>query len=181
MSVQVIRIEDSIILSTENGNYQECYSSNFHLSTTNLCHRFKVTEEPFLFQNKTIVQWGIFTEARHPIFLKVLTNLVELIKYEYFNRPVVFEALRESRSHNVECVTGPRMMTATFREMMIENLYSQGNYSIRVIGTDFEPVGGTYKIQGFSPYSKSGQEYKHYSTYLKRHKINLLREYNHHE
>ena len=163
----------------ENNNYENCYIDSYRLSETAFMKSHNLTEPPVIFENKTLLQWGLFVAPRHPVFYKILENIVEVIKLEYTKQSIILPSLIETRFQVVVCGTGPRIMTATVREVFYDQeLYKNTNYSIRIVDKDFKRYGGEYKVEGFVPYSRHhGNVYKHFTTYMKRHKVNLLKSY----
>lgn len=163
----------------EGNDYENCYEDSFYLSDKAFLSKFSLSKMPMLFGNKTIVQWGMFAKPRHFIFQTLLKNIVEVVKSLYFRKPVIFKNLLDTKFQTVVCATGPRMITATLRDLMYEeDLHKSSNYSVRIVNKDFQVYGGEYKVQGFIPYSKHHYQYKHFSTFMKRHQISLLKSYN---
>lgn len=102
-----------MILTFEGNPHTNCYNETYHLSESQLYDTYhdqystkyiSIAAMKFRYYNRNIVQWAMFTEARHPIFLKVLSNIVEILKAEYFQRSLILPSLRGH--HIVMCTTG---------------------------------------------------------------------------
>lgn len=85
-----------------------CFSENYKLSDKHLKDKYHVEsiEEIPGVGNKTIVQWGMFVEPRHPIFLTLLANIVDVVKHEYVKKSVLLPDVIDSKSGVVVCATG---------------------------------------------------------------------------
>jgi hypothetical protein len=179
---QVVQREDKLILGFEGNLHEDCYLQTYKLSIPYLhasCPSVNITN---IFNSSRLVQWGIFTVPGHPFFYQLLENIVEMVKYEYFKQSVILPELNAIRLKGVLCVTGPDMMTSTFlaelvRLRSMNATTSLQDLGIRFAGRDYSLYGGTYKVTGFQPYSQHGIVHKHFSTFLQRHGIHLLREY----
>ena len=174
--------KDRLIVATERNKFNDdCFIGTHHLSGTALTERFNKTPE-FLFDGRTLVNWGIAAAPRHPILLRAMTNLVELIKMEYLRVSVVYMRRYDARWKICMCTTGPAMLTASAREYVLE-LQQQGAHLedlegegklIKVVKRDFHDFGGVFKVPDTRP---SNGPSTHYMFTMQQHRIPLLREY----
>jgi hypothetical protein len=106
-------------------------------------HRYNLSVS-HLFGGRTLVSWGIFAAPRHPIILRTMFNIVELIKLEYFQKSVVNMYKHDVRWKLCMCTTGPAVLTASAREVILENGESGVNY--KLFKRDFQDYGGVFKM-----------------------------------
>ena len=113
----IVHVNDSLIISTESRNNfkDSCYISRFHLSQANWTNRSSsASHDATRYIGSTICSWGIFAKPRHPIILRVLTNIVETIRLEYLRQSILYMGYFEDRWKIVMCATGPCIFTSTF-------------------------------------------------------------------
>ena len=98
-----------------------------------------------LFNNRYIVNWAIFSTARHPVLRRVLSNIVDVFKTEYFEQG----AIKKQREapwylpwHSVICSTGPSILTASMRELLLENRNASWVKSMSIEDAGFRAFGG---------------------------------------
>lgn len=185
MSVEsIIRPNDSIILAKEGVNFEECYTSDYHLSADyqiQLHNLRNISAYTSLFDGKSIVQYAFFVKPRSKIFHSILNNVVELIKREFRRKSAVLSHLHQHTK--LVCVTGPSVFAASLREIYLAidtKNKSDDDYRLRLMSTNFEEFGGKYKIEGFKAYSKYNRRYEGSYELLRGHqgrKVPLLSRY----
>jgi hypothetical protein len=131
---EVIRTEDRLIMSEEgSSSLGDCYIPTYTLSDKATYHRFPnystavhysglggKEQTPTFFHDHTLVNWGIFTRPRHPLFLRTLQHIVEIITTEYQRVSVIHLTRWDVRWKQVMCSTG-FVLTYTTRELELEN------------------------------------------------------------
>ena len=165
---------DTLILTEEGpSSLGECYIPTYHLSVANSLLRFghnysqalfhdaskKPDDQPAFFHGNTLVNWGIFTMPRHPLFARILANIVEIGRSEYFQLSVLHVAKWDVRWKYTMCSTG-FTLTYTLREMSLANAselfvpartsheslsVSSENVVPRIVENDFHEYGGKAK------------------------------------
>lgn len=172
---------DSIILAKEGLEYEECYHESFHLSASYMATNFyEDSSHPItIFDHKSLVQWAMFWEPRHPLMLRVLRNLVHVLKFEFYHKSVLIpirQGLGQYRK--VICTTGPILMSSTMREAFLEQeIHKKTNYSLRVVARDFSEYGGLYKAENWKPYTSNHGSYKGSYTYMRHGNVHILERY----
>lgn len=86
----IIQPLDSMILATEGNQYwNQCYVDNFFLSNNYMKTHYNTSIVESFFNGKNLVNWGIFAQPRHPIVKQLLSNIVEIIRGEYFGKRAI--------------------------------------------------------------------------------------------
>jgi len=67
--------------------------------------------------NRVLLNWAIVSAPLHPVIARTIENLVEIIRLEYLNEPVLRNLNAAYRWSAVMCATGPSLMTASAREV----------------------------------------------------------------
>ena len=124
----VINQDDELVISYEkNGfNGNRCYIPRYHLSDFSFFNN--ITNENLSKQNKdfqyVILNWLIISAPLHPIILRTINNLVEIIRYEYLNDNVLRSLHTEYGWAAIMCATGPSLFTASIREYVLNDNYN---------------------------------------------------------
>lgn len=94
-----------------------------------------------------LANWGIMTKPFHPVLLKTLENIVEVIRREYLRLPAIFMLPTEPRWKAVHCATGPMLLTSSvFETMQRDHVpFNDTNY-LRVAEKDFQQFDGVFKV-----------------------------------
>ena len=101
-----------------------------------------------------------------------MTNIVEIIKSDYFMEPYVRSFREAYRWNLVMCSTGPAVFTGSAREVFFQD----PDVKIKVTATDFKDYGGRFKAVSTRPSEVKGH-------YMNMHhakddgKTGLLKEY----
>lgn len=136
---EIVQEDDTMILSEEgSSSLGECYVPSFHLneekSIQTYLHNYSqaiyyhgepydgknVPESLNFFHGHTLLNWAIFTAPRHPVLLRTLMNIVEIIKLEYLRRSVLHITRWDVRFKPFFCST-TFALTYSFREMLLQN------------------------------------------------------------
>ena len=152
----------------KNAYHDDCFLPHHHLSARSMHRRFNRSVS-HLFGGRTLVSWGIFAAPRHPIILRTMINIVELIKHEYLHRSVVNLYRYDVRWKICMCTTGPPVLTASAREVILEK--GEKNVKFKVCKRDFQDYGGVFKMPDFDT---KGVHYMHT---MQKFNIPLLGEY----
>ena len=97
-----------------------------------------------------------------------MQNIVELIKQEYFRKSVVNMYRYDARWKLCMCTTGPAVLTASAREIVLESNHT-ANY--KIYKRDFHEFGGVFKMPDDSPKTN------HYMYTMQKFSIPLLADY----
>lgn len=131
--MQVVQEEDRLIMSEEGASSMgDCYNPTYHLSdsytfmlyrnvsSAKHYHGLNKDKQPQFFHGNTLVNWGIFVSPRHPIFKRVLENVLEIITSTYLRESVVHISRWDVKFKQLLCTTN-FVMTYTIREVELEN------------------------------------------------------------
>jgi hypothetical protein len=164
----IVESKNKLIFAKESNEYKDaCYLSDYRLSREQMISKYsslslrnghtvspqdaeKVVDS--LFDGKILVSWALFVQPKHELMLRVLGNIVELIRYEYLLKSVVNMMKYDVKWKICMCTTGPSMLTASARDYYIEFMAQHGTSQlpsaseIRVINKDFVEFGGNYKM-----------------------------------
>lgn len=99
--------------------------------------------EPTFFHDRTLVNWGMFAQPRHPIFARTLQHIVEIVTSEYNRVSVVHLTRWEVRWKQVMCTTG-FTLTYTVRELCLENSLPRELYP-RISSNNYREYKGNVK------------------------------------
>ena len=119
----------------------------------------------------TLASWGIISSPRHPFIRRTLENIVELIKYEYLRKTYLKLQYFDMKWMVVMCITGPLVLTASVKEVILENYDNKRSLNYRIENRDFASYGGNYKV---SRKQAGTSHYMHSMVYLN---TQILREY----
>lgn len=166
----MIEPKDELVISTEkNGfNGDVCYIPTYHLSDFTTQKKYEQFQDLKVFQGNTIPNWALAAAPRHPFIARTMENIVEIIKHEYVMEPVMRDLQYAYRWMSVMCATGPYVMTASSREIVLEN---PPNLVYKVVGSDFHDFGGKWKAV------RIRKDPKHYMQQLQKGTIKLLKDY----
>lgn len=143
----MVRANDSIILTKEPGAYiDECYRDSYPLSYASLSLLNPTSKDRVhqIHGGRTISNWAIFSEPKHPFLRRALENLVDLVRLEYLRQSALKLPYFAFRWKCVMCVTGPAMLTISIKQMMLD---SNVTYSgVRIEKRDFGEFGGSFKL-----------------------------------
>lgn len=99
--------------------------------------------QPTFFHDHTLVNWGIFTMPRHPVFARTLQHIVEIVYSEYNRVSVVHLTRWDVRWKQVMCTTG-FTLTYTVRELELERSLPEGWYP-RICVNNYNQYKGNVK------------------------------------
>lgn len=132
----MIGVEDTLVVAYEKNGFDgnTCYVPRYHLSDFSTKKRFgpglnnyehgaKANE---VFYTRILLNWAIISAPRHPILIRTMENLVEVIRSDFLREPVLRYLKLDYRWRLVMCATGPSMMTASARELVLEQLFARG-------------------------------------------------------
>jgi len=132
----MVEADDTLIVAYEKNGFDgnTCYVPRYHLSDFSVKKRFGPglnNNEPGaktieVFYTRILLNWAIVSAPRHPVIIRTMENLVEVIRSDYLREPVLRYLKLDYRWRLVMCATGPSMMTASARELVLEQLYSKG-------------------------------------------------------
>jgi hypothetical protein len=140
---KVVAPEDTLIVSYErNGfNANRCYVPRYHLSDFST-YRNASLREKNIFYNRILLNWAILSAPRHPILAAVMANAVEIIQHEYTRSSVMRSLNAAFRWEAIMCATGPSLLTATAREIALQEL---PGVTYKLAHNDFKEYGGRFK------------------------------------
>ena len=87
--VDSFRLSEEFLISKYHDNYGDPYKAETRLS--------------FKHRNLNVLQWAIFSEAGNPMILKLLVNIVDIMKREYLRESVIINNFKGY--HLVMCIT----------------------------------------------------------------------------
>ena len=171
-----------MILSIEMNEYKDsCYSSSFALSDQSLEKKYNTTVFRNYFGGKYLINWAIFVKPRHPMMLEVLNNIVDIFRNEHLKTTVL--RADEQRYRSVICATGPGILTATARKVMLENAMDPTQtrdieiLDMRVVKEDFKEYGGRFKSRYHNYKIKKEKNHSnYYLEYMQANKIPLIQD-----
>lgn len=170
---KVVEPDDTCIVAFEkNGfNANRCYIPRYHLSDY-AAFRPYGENPPSVFHGRVLLNWAIMTAPRHILLEEMMKNAVHIIKQEYFSDPVLRALNAAYRWEIIMCSTGPSMLTATARDLVLKN---GSAFHYRLANVDFKDYGGKFKAF-HNPVKNDPTHYMHKMGHNKGHKI-LLKEY----
>jgi mannosyltransferase OCH1-like enzyme len=162
---------DTMIVTKERNqfNADTCYIPRYHLSNLHT-FRNETARRMNIFSGHILPNWAMISAPRHAFLKRSMENIVEIIRYEYFQESVLRHLKGAYRWSAIMCSTGPSMMTASSREIVIENPIGL-NY--KVAGMDFKDYGGKFKAVSV----KVRDDPNHYMNMHKKKHIHLLASY----
>lgn len=129
----IIQREDRLIMSEEgSSSLGDCYIPSYPLSDafTVAHYRQNFTKakhfnglnsrnQPIFFHDHTLINWAIFTQPRHPLFLQTLKHIHTILLSEYERISVIHMTRWDVRWKQVMCSTG-FTLTFTLRELELQ-------------------------------------------------------------
>lgn len=154
---QVISSTDRLIMSEEgSSSLGDCYIPTYKLSDvyayttysanyTSAIHYSGLNDknQPTFFHDHTLINWAIFTMPRHPLFARVLHNIVDIVRSEYHRISVVHMTQWDVKWKQVMCTTG-FTLTYTLRELELEKSMQDSDYP-RICSNNFKQYKGNVK------------------------------------
>lgn len=184
----VISATDRLIMSEEgSSSLGDCYIPTYSLSETatyarfpnfshalhfsGMVHRGKGSAPvPSFFHDHTLVNWGIFTRPRHPLFLRALQHIVEIVTSEYQRVSVIHLTRWDVRWKQVMCATG-FVLTYSVRELELEKSLEAEDFP-RISVNNYQQYKGNVKAFW------TGGDPNHYMKAMQRkHGPHLLKEF----
>lgn len=137
-----------------------CFQPDFHLSKVSLHSRDRSNELQHLFHGgNLLVSWAIIAAPKHPIMLRSIASIVEVLKYEYLVKSTMKKQFFDFNWKICMCATGPSLLTAAAAEVIIEKTPSS---EYRIAGRDFADFKGRFKV------SSDRQSDTHYMKLMKK-------------
>ena len=161
-------LDEMIVTHEKNGyNGDTCYLPQYHLSDLAVFGRNGIGMKQELdekgektggqarkmaFHARTLPNWALFSAPRHKVLERTMTNIVEIIKSDYFMEPHVRSFREAFRWNLVMCSTGPAVFTGSAREAY----FLDPDVKIKVTATDFKDYGGRFKAVSTRPSEVKG-------------------------
>eukprot|EP01036_Dinobryon_divergens_P030427 gene30427-39670_t len=179
----IVQPNDRLIMSEEgSSSLGDCYIPTYHLSDASTFIRYpnfsqalhyhgvdEKTNLPIFFHDHTLINWAIFISPRHPVLLRTLHHIVEILRSEYLRKSFIHFARWEPRWKYVMCSTG-FVLTYTVRELELENSLPNEYYP-RISVNNFKEYKGNVKAIW------TGNDPDHYMKRMEKKKVPLLHEY----
>jgi hypothetical protein len=185
---EMIEPKDTFITSYEkNGfNGNRCYIPNYKLSDF-VAYRDESKRDLHIFTDHVLLNWAIVSAARHPMIAQTMINAVDILKHEHAQDSVLRSLAYAHRWSAIMCATGPSLMTASAREVILhENDSADGmisstdttlrgaRFTYKLLSTDFKDFGGRFKAVAMPVKNDPA----HYMNLMKGSKaLSLLRDY----
>lgn len=168
---EVVRDNDTLIVSEEGSNFHECYIPSYPLSNNFTFTRFGTnirpstnvaagntpssnlyvtglhpeTGHPVFFDGKFIVQWAIIAAPLNALFHRTLSNIVDLMVRDYFRETVILLHKHTHRMLQLLCTTN-YVFTSSLRQLLLESGASgQASVAPRVLHDDWREYKGKCK------------------------------------
>jgi ribosomal protein L44E len=180
--MQIVTKNDKLVLSEEGpSSMGDCYSPTYHLSDTHTYFTYahnvtaaphytgdKEAQQPQFFHGNTIINWAMFAAPRHPVYLRALQNIVEIVKSMYLRQSVVHLNRWDVKFKPIFCTTG-FVLTYSIRELELEGALSPAEVP-RISVNNFREYGGNVKA------ISTQNDPSHYRKQLKNHAPTFLTE-----
>jgi hypothetical protein len=188
---KMVKPSDRLVLSYEKNKFGGCFVAGFRTSNECLVKRFNAsfpmppTADPYashegshlwdrFFEGRTILTWAILAAPRHKLFQRAIETAVQVVRAEWLGHPLVREGPEIMK---VFCGTGPLMLTAVGREMLLmspDQPDMQPDMSLYPV--DFRAFGGVFKEHGPQDKSISKQQRQdsYYQHNMVHHGLKLL-------
>lgn len=121
---------------------------------------------PVFFHGNTLVNWGIFTAPRHPLFAATLTNIVHILSTEYHRQSVVHMTRWDAKWKQVMCSTG-FVLTYTLRELELQQALAKEEIP-RICTNNYKQYKGNVKAFW------TGGDKDHYMKLMQRGGVHIL-------
>jgi hypothetical protein len=154
-----IEATDQMILCREHSVYANgCYHKDYHLSDYAMIQKYgENIDFSQLYGGRRFTQWAFFSKRNHPVLKRLLENIVENIRLQYYGKSPNILMSTEPRWKPVVCTTGPNMWTATILEMTL----AAEDFQMRVLTKhDFIEFEGIFKIT--SKHTEARAEHHYY-------------------
>ena len=159
--------EDTLILAKEKNKFSDdCYADRYPLSVSQLMSSLAVNSSDIenMFQGRSLASWAIFAAPRHPLILRTMQNIVDIIRREFLLESVITMNRYDMKWKICMCATGPAVLTASARQIVLEKdalLHGQNasrrlklnssmqtnlNFTFRIVARDFAQFRGNYKV-----------------------------------
>ena len=150
---------DQMILCREHSVYaNSCYNKDYHLSDYAMIQKHGDIDFSQLYGGRRFTQWAFFSKRNHPLLKRLLGNIVENIRLQYYGKSPNILLSTEPRWKPVVCTTGPNMWTATILEMTL----AEEDFQMRVLTRhDFVEFEGIFKITGKHTELRAESHYYH--------------------
>lgn len=179
---QIIQANDTLVLSIESNIFPMCYHDRYNLSDNTMTERYNTDKYKQYFNGNNLVNWCMLTAPKHPLILRTLETIVHLVREQYFIRPAIKEG--GGGSKKIICTTGPGVLTAVARDMLLEHEISHGGknetFPLRLVSSDFAEFGGIWKTSYSQTKSYRGRQYRHYTSVFEKEDPPLLHTYHNH-
>lgn len=80
---KVVEYNDTLIMSQEKNRYVDCYLPTFHLSNEYMSKKYNFNSFGLVYGDKNLVNWGILSAPRHPVILRIMENVVDIVRKEF--------------------------------------------------------------------------------------------------
>jgi mannosyltransferase OCH1-like enzyme len=156
---EVVESRDTLIMSEEgSSSLGDCYISTYPLADQYIAKKYAHNAStavhysgkskdslsiPQFFHDHTLVNWGIFTKPRHPLFQRTLQHIVEIISSEYQRISYVHMTRWDVKWKQVMCSTG-FVLTYTLRELELENILMPEEIP-RILQNNYQKYHGNVK------------------------------------
>lgn len=166
---------DEMIISYEKNGFDGdvCYIPRHHLSdwaTFRNNETYKKIVRSKVFNGYVVPNWAMGAAPGHPFLARTMENIVEVLRHEYVMEPVMRDLKFAFKWMSVMCATGPYLMTASAREVILEN---RPNLNYKLANCDFRDYGGKFKA--FRVPLRNDPN--HYMNKLQKNHITLLSSY----
>lgn len=154
----IISSNDSMIVPHEltfrRYNHQ-CYQNDFKLSYKALKNKYGAEIQ----EVRQVTQYMFFAKQRHTLLKKILENIVEGIKLEYFGRHPFFLHVKDQKWKYVVCATGPEIWGVSYLESVLLNDTSADKVVLVNFIKDYTV---TFKVHEAKHYRKRVENRQHY-------------------
>lgn len=168
-----IKDNDTLIVAFESNGFNGdvCYIPRFKLSDASTFKNNSTRKNMDIFHSRILLNWALMASPYHPVIKRVMENLVDVIRHEYFYDPVIRHLHAAPRWSLVMCSTGPSLFTASAREIIFEN--PLGAIQYKLADVDFRDFGGRFKAVRVRVVDNP----KHYMNMHKKKSMGLLHDY----
>lgn len=136
-------LDELIVAYEKNGfNADTCYIPRYHLSDFSTFAKNATAKKMNVFFGRVLLNWAIVSAPKHQIIAHTMKNVVDIIKSEFLSESVLRSLNFAYRWSAVMCATGPSLMTASAREIVLSN---PPNLVYKLARTDFQDYGGKFK------------------------------------
>lgn len=135
---------DEMIISFEKNGFDGdvCYIPKYHLSDWATFRNETHKARSQVFNGNVVPNWALAAAPGHPFLARTMKNIVEVLRHEYLMDPVMRDLKFAFKWMSVMCATGPYLMTASAREVIMEN---PPGLKYKLANCDFRDYGGKFK------------------------------------